>query len=191
VQAPSKRNGRRVAPDGLFHRSASVRSSPSARGLGEGRCAAYCKADDGVADDVGGVFSPLGPRGIGSFMVRENCHWWRHVNVDHYDRRRAIVGLPNREMIFGVLDGSRSVWPSRCTDFLTAFPEYDLICHDTSIAERSGLGERAPSGWRPRWRIGSARCADRTRATATRSYVSRGRRRLLDAGKTKLPLGAG
>ena len=58
-------------------------------------------------------------------------------------------------------------------------------------AKTNERGERT-SGLRTRWWIGSARCAGRARATATSSCGSRGRRRLpLDAGKTKLPLGAG
>jgi hypothetical protein len=57
---------------------------------------------------------------------------------------------------------------------------------------RPTSGAKSSSGLRTRWRIGSLSCGGRARATATLSYVSRGRRRLpLDAGKAKLSLGAG
>jgi hypothetical protein len=69
---------------------------------------------------------------------------------------------------------------------------FDAIARTLPVGSVGFEAEANERGSMPRWRIGSARSEGRAKATATSSCGLPGGRRLpLDAGKTKLPLGAG
>jgi hypothetical protein len=106
----------------------------------------------------------------------------------------GVQALTSRFLALKDPDGEQRDGKSRIAITQAAFDAISATLPLGSVGYENATNEHGKRliGWtRRRW-TGSGRCEGRASRLSTVSCVSRGRRRLpLDAGKTKLPLGAG